>query len=220
MEKGEPMNNPVEPTSWEEVLDAYVAEAEMPNHALMMEWIRRYPQYRQELVDFTVTRSRLANSTPVEHEGIDEERLILRGMSIVQNLLHERSKNEAAPAHTERPIGSFVSEARWLQWSPDALAARLELSGTLLAKLDRRLIEHLTIPMQLIENLALTLKRDVISILRYLGQDSTLALGARYKATQAPQVPEKMSFFDAVRNDPELSDEQRQHWLALESPTG
>jgi hypothetical protein len=211
------MNNSVEQWTWEAVLDAYVAAAEAPSHALLTEWIRQFPQYRQELTDFTVAWSRLAHTMPAIDVDFDEENFVLRGMSIVQNLLHQQSETQAPPATSGHPLGSILLEARQLRWPLDAFIARLELSRALLAKLDRRLIEYVTIPMQLIENLARALKRDVLSVSRYLMQPSTLAPDASYRAEQAPAVPAKEDFFDAVRNDSELDEGVRRRWLALET---
>lgn len=213
------MNSSIEQATWEEVLDAYVDAAEAPSHALMMEWISRFPQYRQELVEFTVAWSQAANQTPLRDEEVDEEGFVLRGMSVVQNLLYEQSDKDTSTAFSDHPITTIVAEARRLKVTIESLAGHLEISQTLLAKLDRHYVAYASIPVQLIESLAQALERDVVSLSRYLIQPPTLAPAASYKAAQAPHVSAQESFFDAVRRDPEMSAELRQRWLALEPTT-
>ena len=90
------MNKPMEQERLEDVLDAYVASGGDPNSPLD-EWIRRYPEFEQELIDFAASWS-LMNGLPPEPgaKQVDEKTLVLRGMSVVQNLLHRHSA-ESAP---------------------------------------------------------------------------------------------------------------------------
>lgn len=213
------MNNSIEQATWEEVLDAYVDAAEAPSHALMMEWISRFPQYRQELAEFTVAWSQATHQTPLKDEEVDEEGFILRGMSVVQNLLYEQSDKDTSTAFSDHPINTIAAEARRLKLTLESLAGRLEISRTLLVKLDRHYVAYASIPVPLIESVARVLGRDVVSLSRYLMQPPTLAPTASYKAVQAPQVSTQESFFDEVRRDPEMSAEMRERWLALEPTT-
>ena len=75
----------------EDVLDAFVASS-VDQISALDQWIQRYPQYEQELTDFAISWS-LMESLPLRPntEEVDEETLVLRGMNIVHNLLHEQS---------------------------------------------------------------------------------------------------------------------------------
>ena len=82
------MNKPNRIERLEDVLDAFVASDVNPNEALD-EWIRCYPEYEQELTDFAVSWSLMRSLPPApDAEEVDEDTLVLEGMSIVQNLLH------------------------------------------------------------------------------------------------------------------------------------
>ena len=48
------MNNSFEPGSVQQVLDAYFEASSKPSREILAEWIARYPQYKRELIDFTV----------------------------------------------------------------------------------------------------------------------------------------------------------------------
>ncbi len=41
----------------ETVLHEYMEAVPNPNYSALVEWIRRYPDFEQELTEFTVTRS-------------------------------------------------------------------------------------------------------------------------------------------------------------------
>lgn len=43
----------------EDVLDAYVASITVPSQQALKEWIRRYPHYRRELLEFTVSWTKM-----------------------------------------------------------------------------------------------------------------------------------------------------------------
>jgi hypothetical protein len=80
----------------DEVLQAYVLSDEAPSRQTLPEWIQRYPHYKQELISLTARWS-LATHLPdvQEQDEVDEATLILRGMSIVQNVLYTRPQTRA-----------------------------------------------------------------------------------------------------------------------------
>ncbi len=202
----------------EAVLDAFVASGTGPNSVSLIEWIHRYPEYAQELTEFAVSWS-LMNHLPPSPDAVevDEETLVLRGMSVVQNLLHrhEQEQEPAAASAPVAPIVSLLEEGRARDLTPRQLAQAAEFGDSSLRKLDRRLIRFDSIPSQAIEALAAAIQRGIDSVVQYLQQEPTFAAGMQYRAEQAPQLAAQEDFFDAVRNDPTMSEEQRARWLAL-----
>jgi len=80
------MNDQQERQTLEDVLDEFVASGAGPNSASLAEWIRRYPQYERELTEFAASWSLMKWLPPSpDAEEVDEETLVLRGMSVVQN---------------------------------------------------------------------------------------------------------------------------------------
>jgi hypothetical protein len=216
------MTRPIERPELEDVLDAYVAEVETPSSATLAEWIQRYPHYERELTEFTVAWCQMQSLSPAEGTEPDEddEALLRHGMNIVQNLLQKQSMQP--PSQTQGKHDAFaglLAQGRSSGLSSLAqLADCVELSAALVRKLDRRLIRYTSIPLQLIETFARILRRDVVTIARYLNGTPTLITGASYKAEQAPGLTGQQDFFEAVRHDPELSEERRQQWLSLAQP--
>lgn len=214
------MNDQQERQALEDVLDAFVASAAGPDSAPLAEWIRRYPQYERELTEFAASWSLMRSLPPSpDAEEVDEETLVLRGMSVVQNLLHKQQLAQAAaPATTVVPFVSLVAEGRARGLAPRQLAQAAGIGEIVLRKLDRRLIAFGRLPREasdaLVAALAAALERGTESVARYLQQGPVFAAAA-HRAEQAPQLADPEDFFDAVRNDPTMTDEQRARWLAL-----
>ena len=212
------MNEPMEQERLEDILDAYVASDIGPNSPLD-EWTRRYPEFEQELIEFAASWSLMKWLPPSPGaEEVDEGTLVLRGMSIVQNLLHSQSTESASESVS--PFESLIVEGRERGFEPRRLAQTVGLGDSLLRKLDRRLIISVSIPQELTSRLAQILQREVTTIAAYLQQGSTLAAATEYRSEQAPKLTELEDFFDAVRADPTISREHAEHWFALERSMG
>jgi transcriptional regulator with XRE-family HTH domain len=214
------MNSLYDQELLDNILDAYVTEVETPNLEVLKEWIRKYPQYQRELTDFTIAWIQMEELPPINRNKTDHDTLVLRAMSVVQNL-HRIGEQKSVPSQSAKnPIEKLVAEAETQGFSQDQFAAQLKLSVGLLWKLDRRLIKYSSIPVELIENIAGTLRRGLQIVAEYFQRPPTLATNARYKAKQQPQVSEPTNFFDEVRSDTELSNENRAYWLELEPSNG
>lgn len=205
------MNDEMERERLEDILDAFVASGTDPNSASLAEWIHRYPEYARELTEFAASWSLMKWLPPSpDAEDVEEETLVLRGMSVVQNLMHRQEQEQATA-----PISSLLEEGGARGLAPRQLARAAGLGDTLLRKLDRRLIRFGSIPGEAIEALAAATQRGADSVALYLQQDPTFAAAAQHRAEQAPQLAEPEDFFDAVRSDPTMTEEQRARWLAL-----
>ena len=208
------MNIPDRTVKLEYVLDAYVASGCDPNETLH-EWILRYPEYEQELTDFAVSWS-LIESMPTtpDAEEVDEDILVLRGMSIVQNLLHNQSKRSVSGSDV--PFESLIEEGGEHGLEIRQFAQLAELGVILLRKLDRRLIHYPSIPQAAINNLANTIKQEFSSVAAYLQRNPTFATATEHRSEQAPVLSATEDFYDAVRADPTILREHAERWLELE----
>lgn len=198
------------PEEVQDLLDAYVAAVEGPSVAALAEWIRRYPRYERELTEFTVAWS-LSETLPpaADVEAIPAGALAERGLARVREILE--------PAQ-EAAIDSLSAAGTARGLSIQQLAQRTGLSLVLLRMLDRRLIRFSSIPREAIDAIAGAIGHEAAAVARYLQRAPTLAPGASYYAEQAPRLAgraEQEDFFEAVRDDPDLDDEQRERWLAL-----
>lgn len=211
------MNNTFHPETLNDILDAYVSTVQDPNRDILMEWIRKHPQYERELTEFTIAWIQMETLPPVERVELKNNVLVLRGMSILQNLLHE-NKDKLTPAQlVSHPFRQLIAEGKSNGLSPEQFANLLKLSVALLSKLDRRLILYSSIPLELIEKIGSAIHRGVPSIAEYFLQQPALSNKSSYKADQQPKVSAQHDFFDEVRQDLELSDEYRNYWIEIES---
>lgn len=212
------MNTPTGLEKLEDVLDAYVASGADPN-APLDEWIRLYPEYEEELIEFAVSWSLMKWLPPApDAEEVDEDTLVLRGMSVVQNLLHAQSLKSSSNAVV--PLASLLEEGRNRGYKPRQLAQEVELGNSVLRKLDRRLIRYTSIPQELIEKLAEVIQSEPVRVATYLQQRPILATATEHRSEQSPALTAQEDFFDAVRSDPKLKREHAARWLKLERPEG
>ena len=115
-------------------------------------------------------------------------------------------------------LGTFngiLSEGKNCGLSNVKLARRARLSITLLTKLDLRLVRYKSIPAKVIENVASAVNRTVQEVSRYLQGRPRFAFDASYKADEAPAIPEQQDFFEAVRTDSSLTDDERESLMSL-----
>ncbi len=212
------MNRPMDQEMLEDILDAYVASGVGPNSPLE-EWTRRYPEFEREIVEFAASWSLMTWLPPAPNaEEVTEETLVLRGMSVVQNVLHRQSAE--ADSDSVALFESLIVEGQERGFEPRRLAHAVGLGDTLLRKLDRRLIAFTTIPEELIYRLARVMGREASSITAYLQQEPTLAARAEHRSEQAPKLTPQEDFFDAVRSDPTIGRDHADHWYALERSMG
>ena len=208
------MNEHVGRETVDDVLNAYVASSARPSYEALTEWIRRYPHFESELTEFTVGWS-LNETLPWtdEPEEMDEDTLVLRGMSIVQGILN---REEWEPVDKQTPFAGLLQEGRVRGLSIYGLAKATRLSAVLVRKLDRRLILFASIPAKAIAELARAVARGKGEVADYLRGQPMLPDGASYKAEEAPKLSEAEDFFEAVRTDETLPEEWRRHWLSQE----
>lgn len=199
----------------DDVLNAYVASSTEPRYEALKEWIRSYPHFEKELTEFTVGWSLNETLPPAEEtEEVDEDTLVLRGMSVVQGMLN---KEDRKPVVNQTPFVGLLEEGKARGLSIRELAEATRLSAVLIRKLDRRLIVFASIPTKAIVTLAQVVERGKGEVADYLRGRPVLPSGASYKAEVAPTLSETEDFFEAVRTDETLPEEWRGLWLSLES---
>ena len=155
-------------------------------------------------------------SLPPAHDAkeVDEDTLVLRGMSVVQNLLHDQSTESVSGPVV--PFESLIAEGRVHGLEPRQLAQVAGLGDSLLRKLDRCLIRYASIPQDVIKALANAIQREATSVAVYLQQSPTFATAMEHRSERAPMLNDPEDFFDAVRADPTISREHAARWLELE----
>ena len=169
------------------------------------EYVRRYPQYAQRLLEFAMYFHSI---------GVDAEPLEGppdAALSPAAQRVMSRSREQRAPASVA-PIEGLVKQAAGVGYSPRQLAEAVGLTIELLGKLEARAIAVATIPSTLITRLAGALKVAPDAVSAYLGGGLAQA-GGFYYADQAP-AQQQQSFIDAVQASA-LSPERKQEWVKI-----
>ena len=76
-----------------DVLNEYVASELHPSYSSLEKWIRKFPEYKEELTEFTAAWSPMEDLPPPNNiKEVDQDTLLRRAMSIVDGRLHAHDK--------------------------------------------------------------------------------------------------------------------------------
>lgn len=125
--------------------------------------------------------------------------------------LKSRSSIQSAPQ-----LDGLLREAE-RQGYDDAekLAEATGLSAVLVTMLDLGLIYFPSIPSKIVSRVASAINSSVEALSQYLQLGPRFAANMSFKSEEAPQLEEPQDFFEAVLDDPTLSDDHRAQLMAL-----
>jgi hypothetical protein len=153
----------------------------------------------------------------------EEQRFILQLQSMRGSLestddtelagLQDRVAKEKEAA----PIRGLLSEARKRGLTTSAFADAVRLSTSLVMKFDLRLIRYTSIPRQVIEDIASTIKISADQVALYL-QGDPIRTAVVYSETDVSEESQgQQDFLDVAREDNSLSEERRGRLLSMVS---
>ena len=199
------MENRIEPTL-DDVLNTYVEQNDWPTAENLREWVRRYPQFREDLIEFAaVWTEELVLPSAVEMGAEAEKVLVDRAMSHVLNVAYSRDVENLEQTTSDDPVRSLTQDALRAGMKPSQLAKVYGLDLGLLSKLNNRQIQPWTIPAELIRRLAEHLDKTIAA-------PPQATAGKAYLSRGKPTSTGQQSFADAVRQS-SLSDEEKARWL-------
>lgn len=192
----------------EAVLEEYAAETPDGNDGeVLREWIRRHPEFADELADFAASRTVILYCVDVEPTPDEEERdRELAGQRLAAALSEMRRPN---------PIASLTGLAESKGLNKRAFADAAGLSVSLIMYLEKRRLAFETIPRALIGRLASIISVAEESVAVYLRQGPELAPDANFKAARMPSEVVQKKFADVVREDQTLSPAEKSELLKL-----
>lgn len=199
----------------EDVLNEYVQCEVKPSHAALEKWIKEYPEYKKELVEFTVSWTLMTDlSSSADVDEVSPDILLLRAMSVVEDRLyaHRQKKSASQPL-----VSDLLKEAKRLGLTVEMIASKVDMSAQMVTKLARRHIAYPTIPDEAINRFSAVCEMRKDDLKLYFQRPIVVAQQARFTAKSGPKVPSSSEdFFDAIRNDRSLDDNQRSFWLSFE----
>lgn len=197
----------------DDVLNEFVTANDRPTAQGLEEWAERYPQYRQELVDFAATWAEQLIMPPApELEPDTEKALIDRTMSHVLNVAYQRDEKAQEQVESDHPINSLTGEAQRAGMNVQEFAKSCVLDLALVSKLNSRQIEPQTIPTRLVRHIARLLGRSVSAVTAYLALPPKALAGRAFLSRGKPASTGRQNFLDAVRAS-SLSEAEKARWL-------
>ncbi|REJ76220.1 MAG: hypothetical protein DWQ47_11440 [Acidobacteria bacterium] len=198
------------PESLEEVLEGYAVETPKGNDPeVLQEWIREYPEFADELMDFAATRSRIDHMPDPVLSPEDEGAARSRGAAAMKSVLGELADRESSR------ISDLIKTAEEKGLDRTVLAMKLDMSVTFLLKLNRRAIKAASIPQGLVEKISTELGVAAESVRTYFELPQRAA-GSEFKASDRPESPDQEDFAKAVELDLHLSPGQKDSLLKLQ----
>jgi hypothetical protein len=170
---------------------------------MVADFVARHPEHAREITDFAAEWWLLDAHPELERERASEgdPAMVVRAMKLMEAQL---DKLEAATALTD-PFAEQSPTAL------KALAGRLGLDTTLIAKFKHRLIRVESVPRQLLTGLARELDVALDVVTEWLNAPPRLQ-GAHFKAKDKPETGRKESFVEALEHST-LDPERRNRWL-------
>lgn len=205
--------------TFDQVVEAYLLrrdDALKPTHDthshaqvtrdILAGFMRRYPQHAGELMNYAATASIVEHAPATEDDAAQEALIVKRGMEIFSDLLATQNI---------KPLTSLRAAAEAQGLTMQTFAANTNLSIPILIKLERRLIRFASIPHAAIEDIARAINQPNEGIAAYLQGESQFAPAANFLAKEAPQMPDRQDFYEAIDKDLTMDDSQKQAWYKL-----
>jgi hypothetical protein len=197
----------------DDVLNEFVAECDRPTAEALEVWVRRYPQFRRDLIDFAAAWAE--QMVLPEAPGLtadEEERIVDRVMSHALNVSFKRDGEAPARTSDENPITSLTGEAKNLGMSVAEFAKGCGLDLVLVTKLNNRQVLPETIPSRLVSHIARLVGRTAETVRQYLTGPPQVVSAYSFLSKKKPQQFERQNFADAVRAS-SLSEAEKARWL-------
>jgi len=184
---------------FQRVLDEMFASEKNFTFEVVRRWQQTYPQFEREIAE-AVNNWREFEFFALEGET-EELPLSETAETAMKKVLAEFG------IRRDEPLTDLRAEAEKKGVSRAGFLGALGVSETLMRKLERRNLKN--IPEWVEKKIAEILDVSRETVRSFFDLPAKLSPSARYKSKNAPQTQPKESFAEAVRNDPELTAEEK-----------
>jgi len=193
-----------------DVLEEYALAAPQGfDQKILRQMSEKYPQFAPDLKDFAAARAVIKYAPEAEISTEDELRYREIGLQNLRAVLNEKAGAQ------EAGLLSLTEAAKAKGLNRSKFAAALGLSVSLVQYLEKRRLDFSTIPQNVIAKVAQVLETGEEIIANYLDQTALSPVNASFKATTRPEELKPKSFAEAVREDQQLSNEEKQRLLEM-----
>lgn len=190
------------------VLDKMFAAEKNFSFEVVARWQNAYPQFKKEIAEAVADMKEFELLIfGDDFETIESDELGKTAENAMEKALSRfRPMSEEAITDLRE-----LAETRGIE--RESLIKKLGVSETLMRKIERRNLKE--IPRIIEEKFAEILNISIETLRVILDLPAILPKTARYKAQNAPKTLPKQSFVEAVRTDPELTDEEKLELLKM-----
>ena len=114
------MKKRTESCSLDQVIDAYLSVSIKPNRETLDDWIQWFPEYENELTDFTITWNEIENPRFSLQAQSDENLFVAIGKRLAREAFY--SEDIKLVDNPKQAIQSILNEGRSLGISPKQLS--------------------------------------------------------------------------------------------------
>ena len=168
-------------------------------------WMMEHPELDSNFVKWAAEMPSLdaADLFPASPEF--QSRSLAIGQGILQRM--------GITVSNESALASLNDAARACGKKPREVAQAVGIGMSLFAKLNRRLIQAITVPESLAQRLSAEMNVTLADLRAYFALPPSLAEGAAYRSESVPEAMAAQDFAEAVRNCTDMSEAQKQQWL-------
>lgn len=189
---------------------AYSTLEAIDPQAVLSKYIEDYPQFADDLKSFAIEKDLLEISHLKKISETEVENHLRASRRTLDNFLESKNVEEAVQ------IQSLYETAKDKGMRKVDLKKRLGISTSLLVYLEKRRLEFESIPKKLIQKVAEVLEQTEDAVSEYLNKSSNFAGEVSFKSSGRPQSGKQKTFAEAIREDQELTPQQKQELLNLE----
>jgi hypothetical protein len=185
----------------------FVAEQEAGQQPRLDNYIRRYPRYATEIVDFVTYYYALEANLPTVTEVVSP----LSAASLAA-LDRAWEATESLSANTSPTLSALAQTQRC---TLAQLATKLDLSLDLIEQLAYCQLDPATLPHELLQRLAHMLAQPISIIRQVLGVLEPRSKGVLAEERAPYALPSRQSFLQAVLADAQLAPAQKEEWQRI-----
>jgi hypothetical protein len=187
----------------DDVLAEIAAAAVPPSAKALRIWTNKYPEFASAIIDFVTDWIATDALRSAHAASADEVDLVVnRTMSRVQMMLDE--------AERSAELSDLVADMSKVGHDLDSFQRAIGLDRTLVDSLVSRVIKPSTMPAEIVQRMASTLRRQVDTVRTYLRLEPQLL--AAYKSRRQPTV-HQVDFSYLVKHA-QLPDDEKARLLA------
>ena len=196
----------------------YVSEFRAGHHPRLSDYLSRYPQYADVIVDFVTYFHAI-------EVGVPEEIEIIPTLSLASRAALDEAWKRVLNADfvAYNALNSLQMAANNVHKSFSELEVEVGLSQDILKKLDQHSIDAATIPRELCHRLAKALQRSLAAVEMYLGlvtrkqrAQSIAESPTTYHVVDQPVLDmQLLRFQEAIEQSKHLSEEQKVIWYNI-----